>query len=234
MVAEQPPDRAASADRPIGVLGGTFDPIHVAHLRLAHEAWELLGLDHVRFVPSARPPHRDPPRASAAQRLAMVELAIADHPGFVADPRELARNSPSYTVDTLDSMRAEFGATRPVCLLVGADAFVQLETWHRWRDLFALAHIVVAHRPGFAPEAWVAHMGTRLAGEFEARRTQSAETLRQHPAGRVLAMPITQLDVSASGIRALLAAGREPRYLIPESVLGYIARNHLYRKPHAD
>jgi nicotinate-nucleotide adenylyltransferase len=229
-----PADRSATDERPVGVLGGTFDPIHIAHLRLAHEAWELLELAHVRFIPSARPPHRDAPHASAAQRLAMVELAIAGHPGFVADARELERNAPSYTVDTLESLRADLGSTRPVCLLVGADAFVQLETWHRWPELFALAHIVVAHRPGCAPENWAAHMGKDLAGEFEARRSQSVQALRQRPAGQVVPMPITQLDISASAVRALLAAGREPRYLIPETVLGYIGRNHLYGKPHAD
>lgn len=210
---------------PVGLLGGTFDPIHHAHLRLAHEAQAACGLDHVRFVPSATPPHRDTPGATAEQRLAMVELAIADHPGFVADRRELDRTQPSYTIHTLESLRTEFGAGRPICLLLGADAFRLLETWHRWRDLFAFAHLVVAHRPGFDPQP-----DTPALAEEYRRRLTEAPALASHPAGGILPLAITPLDISASAIRAERLAGGSPRYLLPDSVLGYIESHHLYQR----
>ncbi len=211
---------------PVGLLGGTFDPIHHAHLRLAHEAQAACGLDHVRFVPSATPPHRGTPGATAEQRLAMVELAIADHPGFVADRRELDRTQPSYTIHTLESLRAEFGAARPICLLLGADAFRLLETWHRWRDLFAAAHLVVAHRPGFDPLPDT----PALVDEYRRRRIDDAAALARQSAGCLLPLAITPLDISASAIRAERMAGGSPRYLLPDSVLGYIESHHLYQR----
>jgi len=211
---------------PVGLLGGTFDPVHHAHLRLAHEAQAACGLEHVRFVPSATPPHRDTPGASAAQRLAMVELAIAGNAGFVADRRELDRAAPSYTIDTLASLRADFGPDRPLCLLLGADAFHLLETWHRWRDLFDAAHLVVAHRPGFDPRPDT----PALVREYQRRCTDDARILRDRPAGAILPLTITPLDISASRIRAELGAGGSPRYLLPDSVLGYIESHHLYQR----
>lgn len=210
---------------PVGLLGGTFDPIHHAHLRLAHEAQAACGLDHVRFVPSATPPHRDTPGATAEQRLAMVELAIADHPGFFADRRELDRSQPSYTIHTLESLRTELGADRPICLLLGADAFRLLETWHRWRDLFAAAHLVVAHRPGFDPLPDT----PALVDEYRRRRIDDPSALARQPAGCLLPLAITPLDISASAIRAERMAGGSPCYLLPDSVLGYIESHHLYR-----
>jgi len=210
---------------PVGLLGGTFDPIHHAHLRLAHEAQAACGLDHVRFVPSATPPHRGTPGATAEQRLAMVELAIADHPGFFADRRELDRSQPSYTIHTLESLRTELGADRPICLLLGADAFRLLETWHRWRDLFAAAHLVVAHRPGFDPLPDT----PALVDEYRRRRIDDPSALARQPAGCLLPLAITPLDISASAIRAERMAGGSPCYLLPDSVLGYIESHHLYR-----
>lgn len=217
----------------IGVLGGTFDPVHCAHLRLAHEALDTIGLDHVRLIVSAAPPHRPPPGASAEHRLAMLRLAVADNPTLVVDDRELRRPAPSYTVDTLESLRAEFGGARPLCLIVGADAFVLLQTWRRWLDLFELAHIVVAHRPGYEPARWGDAMGPALRSQFAARLTDDPARLRSAPGGAITTIAITQLDISASAIRAQVAAGRSPRYLLPESVLGYIGRNDLYREPDA-
>lgn len=215
---------------PLGLLGGTFDPVHLAHLRLAEEAQQALGLETVRFVPSANPPHRGRPGVDAVHRLRMVELAIADRPGFVADDRELRRSSPSYTFDTVTSLRAEVGSSRPICLIVGADAFLLLETWHRWRELLDRVHLVVAHRPGFAvnPETAL------LRAEFAARRAQTSSDLRAAPGGRIQPLAITALDISASRIRADLAAGRSPRYLLPDSVLRYIESHHLYGLPDAD
>jgi nicotinate-nucleotide adenylyltransferase len=174
-----------TAAGPVGILGGTFDPIHHAHLRLALEAWMACGLDHVRFIPSATPPHRTAPGASAVHRLAMVELAIAGNPAFVADRRELDRAMPSYTIDTVASLRTDLGAARPLCLIVGADAFALFETWRRWRELLDQVHLIVAHRPGFA----VTPDTPALAAEFARRRTDDPANAprrarRTHPPAR--------------------------------------------------
>ncbi len=215
--------------RSIGILGGTFDPVHLGHLRLAHEAWEGLALEQVRLVPNATPPHRPAPGASAGQRVAMLRLAVADHPGLAVDERELHRPAPSYTIDTLESLRGELGAGYPLCLILGADAFVMLETWHRWQALFDAAHLVVAHRPGYSASGWEARLGKPLGRELRTRLTADPADLKRSPAGRIFALSITQLDVSATQLRTLLAAGRPPRYLIPDRVLDYIEKHHLYR-----
>jgi len=217
----------------IGILGGTFDPVHLAHLRLAQETFDAFGLDHVRLIVSAAPPHRAPPGASAEHRLAMLRAAAGDNPAIVVDDRELRRPAPSYTIDTLESLRTEFGSARPMSLIIGADAFVLLQTWRRWLDLFTLAHIVVAHRPGYEPVHWHETMGAALRAQFDNRLTADHARLGNSPAGTITTLAITQLDISASAIRALRLAGRSPRYLIPESVLGYIDRNDLYKEPDA-
>lgn len=217
----------------VGILGGTFDPIHLAHLRLAQEAADTLGLVEVRLVPSATPPHRQTPMASAEHRLAMVRLAIADNRRLVADDRELRRDAPSYTVDTLESLRAEFGPRRPLCLVMGADAFVLLETWSRWKTLFELAHVAVAHRPGYPPARWADHMGQTLAGELERRHTDDPARIAGAPGGGVFPLAITQMDISGRQIRALLAGPASARYLLPRIVLDYIEIQRLYRETNA-
>ena len=217
----------------VGILGGTFDPIHLAHLRLAQEAADTLDLAEVRLVPSATPPHRQTPVASAEHRLAMVRLAIADNRRLVADDRELRRDAPSYTVDTLASLRAELGPQRPLCLIMGADAFVLLESWSRWTTLFDLAHVVVAHRPGHPPEQWTDHMGPALATEFGHRLTDDPGRISGAPGGCVFPLAITQLDISARRIRALLASQASVRYLLPRIVLDYIEIQQLYRETNA-
>ena len=141
------PPQSSSAN-PLGIFGGTFDPIHLGHLRLAQEALQQLGLGQVRFVPAGPPPLRPTPTASPADRLAMVWLAIADHPAFVVDDSEVRAGAPSYTVDTLVRLRQEFGPARPFVLILGADAFARLEQWQRWTEIFELAHVAVATRPG--------------------------------------------------------------------------------------
>lgn len=210
--------------RPIGILGGTFDPIHYGHLRPALELLETLELAEVRFIPCRIPAHRETPQVTGEQRLAMVQLAVAGQPGFIADDRELSRQGTSYMVDTLASLRDDFGEETPLCLIVGADAFRELHTWSRWQDLTQLAHIVVMQRPGVPQplplvlEEWIT---PRLA--------QGASALRGKPAGGILLQPVTQLDISASQIRALLARGQSPRYLLPEAVLADIHDRALYR-----
>ncbi len=215
---------------PIGVLGGTFDPIHIGHLRLAEEVADVCKLAVVRFVPAALPPHRATPRVTAAARLEMTRLAIADNPRFTVDDRELKRTGLSYTFDTLTELRREVGATRPLCLVLGADAFLDLATWHRWHELFALAHLVVAHRPGFPVDSWGQRMPQPLAREYEARRLMQPLATHWAPAGGIATVAITALDIAATRIRAGLEAGRSQRYLIPDSVLDYIEVRGLYKE----
>ena len=215
----------APASRPVGVLGGTFDPIHYGHLRPALELLELLELAEVRFIPCRVPAHRDAPSITAEQRLELVRLAIAGQAGFVADDRELRRPGPSYMVDTLTSLRGELGDA-PLCLIVGGDAFRELHTWRRWQELTDLAHLIVMQRPGASrapPPALAEFVAPRVAGE--------AAALRRQPAGRVLFQPVTQLAVSATQIRQLLAQGQSIRYLLPEAVLAHIRDRALYRPP---
>ena len=211
--------------QPIGVFGGTFDPIHLGHLRTAHELRTALGLAEVRFVPCRLPPHRPPAVAPEALRLRMLEAALADLPGFRVDDRELRRPGLSYMADTLTSLRTEVG-DRPLCLLLGLDAFLGLPTWHRWRDLTGLAHIVVARRPG---------VGQPIDGEagelLKSRGSNRAADLAGAPAGRVLVRDVTQLEISSSAIRALVADGGDPRFLVPDAVLELIAKTHIYANP---
>lgn len=215
---------------PIGILGGTFDPIHAAHLRLAEEVAEACRLEFVRFIPAAVPPHRATPLVTPDDRLQMTRLAIADNPRFTCDDCELNRSGPSYTFDTLTELRREFGATRPICVILGADAFLDLATWHRWHDLFALAHLAVAHRPGFPVDSWAARMPQPLAREYEARRLMQPLATHWAPAGGIATIAITPLDISATRIRDGLRVGRSQRYLIPDSVLDYIQARGLYKE----
>jgi nicotinate-nucleotide adenylyltransferase len=218
----------ATATAPIGVLGGTFDPVHFGHLRLAHELAHALRLEEVRFVPSGTPPHRRAPGAPAEHRLEMVRRAIAGNPRFRVDDRELRRSGPAYTYDTLAELRAEHGASRPLALLVGADAFLEFATWYRWREIFALAHVAVAHRPGFPVERWSERMPQPLAREYSARTMQQPLAVHLAPAGGIVVVPITALDISATAIREALRTGASPRYLLPDSVLDYIEATGLY------
>lgn len=211
----------------VGILGGTFDPIHFGHLRMAQEMAEGLGLEQVRFVPAARPPHRAEPHVAAPHRAEMVRLAIASNPLFALDIREYERTGPSYMVDTLTSLRAELGSNRPLTLLLGADAFLGIPTWHRWQELFALAHIAVAHRPGFALDAHSPGMPPELRAEW---RQRYCAALPESAAGNILLREITALDISASRIRDTLMHRRSPRYLLPQTVCDYIHTHHLYQK----
>ncbi len=215
---------------PIGILGGTFDPIHYGHLRLAQEAADRLRLSEVRFIPAGSPPHRTAPGADAGHRLAMVRRAIADNERFTVDDREVRRVGPGYTVDTLTELRGELGTSRPLALLMGADAFLDLATWRRWEELFSLAHIVVAYRPGFPVDTWHTRMPVPLAREYGTRLAQQPLAVHLAPAGGVFVLPIAELDIAATGIRNAVSKGMSPRYLLPDSVLDYIEAEQLYRK----
>lgn len=217
----------ATAASPIGIVGGTFDPIHYGHLRLAEELGETLKLPQVRLVPSGTPPHRSAPQVAAEHRLAMVRLAAADNPRFVVDDRETRRAGPGYTYDTLAALRAERGSA-PLVLILGADAFLKFATWHRWHELFDLAHIAVAHRPGFPMERWSERMPQPLAREYAARLMQQPMGTHLQPAGGIAVIPFTALDISATAIRERLRTGASPRYLLPDSVIDYIRQHRLY------
>jgi nicotinate-nucleotide adenylyltransferase len=208
--------------QPIGIYGGTFDPIHYGHLRTALELKLALELAQVRFVPCATPPHRVSPMTAGALRLKMVEAAIRGVPSFVVDDRELKRDGLSYTVDTLASFRAEYPG-RSLCLLLGMDAFLGLPQWYRWRELLDLAHVVVAHRPGWkAPE-----VGT-LGEVLRDRRLVDPRELARSPAGRVHVRPVTQLEISSTDLRASIRARVDPMFLMPESVRQIILETECY------
>jgi len=214
----------ASALKPIGVFGGVFDPVHYGHLALAREAADRLDLAEVRFVPANVPPHRGQPHASAEQRVQMLKLAISGNPCFVLDQREILREGASYTVDSLNAVRAEVGAKRPLCLLMGADAFAGLASWHCWNKLFELAHIVVVQRPGFD----LRHLPSPVKEEFAKRSAKSPHAAINKPCGAIIVLEITPVDISASMIRKRLAGGKSARDLLPPSVLDYIQTQGLY------
>lgn len=209
--------------RPLAILGGMFDPIHLGHLRSAVELRDGLDLEAVWFMPCGTPPHRGKPIVSAAQRLEMIKLAVGAEPGLVVDDREIRRNGPCYSVDTLQAIRSE-RPDQPLCLVVGQDAFNGFSTWHRWERLFELAHIVVLSRPG-----GVANWSAELAQHVSARRIEQSAGLRQASAGNVLFWPVTPLGISSTLVRELLAKKRSVRFLMPDAVCEYIAQHKLYR-----
>ena len=207
---------------PIGILGGTFDPIHYGHLRPAQEVLRKLDLAELRIIPAANPPHRRPPVAAATQRLRMVELAVAGVPGFTVDDREFRCGGPSYTVLTLESLRREFGE-RPLCLLLGLDAFEGIETWHQWQRLPELAHFIVMTRPG-----WEFPVGERLPTWARDRLVRETSKLTQASAGKIYFQAVAPQDISATRIRAALARGEPVEAWLPSAVLAYIRANRIY------
>ena len=224
----------------IGIFGGTFDPIHNGHLRLAEEMAAALNLREVRFMPSGQPPHRPAPLTPPQHRVEMVRRAIAGNPRFVLDDREVRAARVSYTVDTLAELRNEMGPQQPLYLLLGADAFLGLPSWYEWRRLFDLAHIGVAQRPGanllqMLPtllQHEVAMRGSIEKGALNAVGTSVADadlTARLSPAGTISILEMTPLAISAQAIRAALAAQQSVRYLLPDTVLEYLQQQQLYK-----
>jgi nicotinate-nucleotide adenylyltransferase len=207
----------------IGIFGGTFDPIHYGHLRPALDVQQALALSELRFMPLNIAVHREQPRVAATQRREMVEAAIANEPSFRVDDRELSREGRSYTVDTLISLRQELGDDLPICLLVGGDAFNGFFDWHRPQDILNLAHLVVMQRPGVSLQR-----DPELRSEVERRRVMRHNQLQHTPAGHIWFKTVTQLDVSSTRIRQMLAAGHSPRYLLPDAVLDIIERDACY------
>ncbi len=206
----------------VGVFGGTFDPVHCGHLRTMLELRTVLGLDEVLVIPCGQPPHRPPPIASAHARQRMLAAALTDLDGMRVDSRELSRDGPSYTVETLESLKQDFPAAT-LCLLLGSDAFAGLESWHRWEDIIALCHIVVARRPGAVGA--VPHGLKKLVSRAEG----TVADLRAQAAGRIVFCETSQLDVSSSHLRAQAAAGLSLRWLVPEQVERLIEENGWYK-----
>jgi nicotinate-nucleotide adenylyltransferase len=210
--------------QPIGIFGGTFDPIHFGHLRPAFELSQALKLAEVRFLPAGTPPHRQSqaPLASAELRLAMVKAAVAGEKRFVVDDREVRRAGASYSVDTLTELRGEF-PDRSLCLMLGMDAFLGLPNWHRWRDILDLAHVVVWHRPG-----WKAPEKGPLGEVMVDRGTGSVRELHEQKAGRIYIHAVTQLEISSTELRQVIVSGTDPRYLVPDEVRKIILETGCY------
>jgi len=213
---------------PIGILGGTFDPIHHGHLRLALEVFEQCALSAVRFIPAGTPPHRAAPVATPEQRLQMVRLAIFGQPAFVLDEREVHRSDKCYSVDTFSALRQELGAAQPLCLLLGSDAFLQLHTWHEWMRLFELTHIVVMQRPGRPVGNAMVQADSGLRQQYQSRLAPSPRLLHDSPNGLVVVLDMPQLEISATDIRSRAAQHKNLRYLLPDAVAHYIKINQLY------
>lgn len=207
----------------LGIFGGTFDPIHIGHLRMALEIKQQLQLDEMRLLPCYLPPHRPAPGATAEQRVAMLNIALQDCAELVVDERELQRINPSYTYDTLCELRAELGEQASLCLCMGMDSFATLDSWHKWDQLLPLAHIVVVARPGwFLPESGA------VADLLSVHRN-TIDVIAQRAAGAVVLLEQRLIPISATDIRAQIQAGHSPQFLVPDGVWNYIRGHQLYQ-----
>jgi nicotinate-nucleotide adenylyltransferase len=212
----------------IGIFGGTFDPIHYGHLRIAEEVAEMIDVRKMHFIPAGYPRLRGSPEASLQHRTAMVGLAIEGNPRFILDEREIRRPGVSYSVESLRELKQELGEDATLCFVTGADAFMNLASWHRWRELFELCHFIIAARPGHVLTENLDILPQELSAECAPRWVSSVDSLRHATSGMIFIAQTTLLDISATVIRARVAAGKSIRYLIPDVALDYIAVNHLY------
>lgn len=209
----------------IGLLGGTFNPIHYGHLRMAQELGDAIELSEVRFIPSANPPHKTRPEVSAQDRAAMVKLAIENNPLFKLDTRELERSGASYTIDTLTSLRDELGSSVALCLFMGSDAFTKLDTWHRWTALLDYCHIILVERPSTAKNKLPEALNTLLHDCY----TENVKDLSNKNSGYIHMQKVTALDISSTALRQHLKSMQSVRYLLPDAVLQYIQQHKLYQ-----
>ena len=216
-----------SLSKSIGILGGSFDPIHFGHLRLAQEARDFLNLSAIRFIPVGHPPHRGPAKVSDAHRVAMLESAIQGNPNFRVDTRELGKTEPTYTIDTLQSLRTEIGSQTPLVLFVGADQFLLMHTWKRWQELTDVAHLLIAMRPSTEPFS-PGNLVPEVRAWYQAHQSDDPGVAIKKPAGHIFLLGLTPLAISSTAIRATIAAGQSPRYLLPDAVLDYIRAHNLY------
>lgn len=213
--------------RLVGILGGTFSPIHYGHLRMAEELATALSMDELKFIPAASPPHKDNVTVSAVFRSAMVKTAIANNPRFSIDGCELRRTGPSYTIDTLISLRKSLGEDTSICLIMGSDAFIKLNTWHRWKELLDYAHILLVQRPSAEPQGKIP---AELEAFMQENYTDQHADLSNEKSGFIMMQATTLQDISSSYIRRLLEEEKSIRYLVPDTVADYIDKHKLYTK----
>ncbi len=215
--------------KPIGIFGGTFDPVHFGHLRVIIEILENFDLEELRLIPCSTPPIKKAAVASNEQRLEMLRLAIAGHKNVSIDDIEIHREGPSYTVDTLVSIK-EKQPDAPLYLFLGTDAFLSLKHWHRWHDILELAHIIVIHRPGWDIDSaeTASDIDEEIKSILHTRLVHDKMALRKKETGNIILFPIRKLDISSSGIRDLIRNGKNPLHLLPQDVLDFIYARHLY------
>ncbi len=211
--------------RMIGLFGGTFNPVHNGHLHLATSLSKHLPFDEIRFIPSAIPPLKDAPVATAMHRTEMLRLAIGSNPQFKLDTREIQRSGKSYTIDTLTSLRQELGGDVSLCWLIGTDAFSQLDQWHRWQALFDYAHFVIVERPHQKATQAISDPIQMLLNQ---RITQDTSILGARPSGYCIKLEINALDISSTEVRKRLSSGQSVDSMLPKNVLEYIQQQHLY------
>ena len=212
----------------VGIFGGTFDPIHYGHLRVAEEIVETVGLQKMYFVPAGMPRLRHSPVASPQHRVEIVRLAIQKNPDFVLDGREIYRDGVSYSIDTVREFKQEFGEEVRLCLVLGADAFIKLPEWNNWKELFNLCHFIVSTRPGYTFTLIKELLSKELREECSQRWVSNTETLKKETSGLIFIASTTMLDISATSIRAHIAVGRNVRHLVPSVTVNYISKNKLY------
>ena len=209
----------------LGILGGSFDPVHRGHISLAKSVYQHCQLAELKLVPLFQPVHRTQPLASADQRLQMLELATAKEQGLSVDDREIKRADQSYTVTTLRSFREEFPQAA-LCLVMGMDAFVSLHTWHEWRSLIDYAHILFTRRPG-------SHLQIRdkdLLSMYESRLCENVDELHSSTAGKVYQVPAPELDISSTQVRQMIAAKQDLDAVLPNEVISFIRREGIYHR----
>ncbi len=212
----------AEFEQPIGILGGTFDPVHFGHLRMALELYQALDLAHVRLIPCYQPVHRKQPIATAEQRLAMLRKAVASESNLRVDSCEIKRKGPSYTIDTLKTLHKNHPNT-PLCIIMGIDALLSFSSWHKWEEILTLAHLVVAHRPHYQlPQTGI------IANLLKERLVQHSIKLKENLAGSILMHPVTALEISSTDIRKQIAQGQNIRFLVPDNVYHYIKQHGTY------
>ncbi len=214
----------------VGIYGGTFDPVHYGHLRVAEELTEILQLEHLYFLPAGNPRLRDSPVAIGQHRVSMLCEAIRNNAKFLLDEREMRRSGETYSVESLREIRQEYAKNGEIafCFILGSDAFVKLSGWYRWRELFELCHFVVVNRPGYALITDPSCLPSELRNICQDRWVSQADALESSSAGLIFVAPTTLLDISSTRIRTLIASGKSTRYLLPDRVLDYIEMNGFY------
>ncbi len=211
--------------KPIGILGGSFDPVHKGHLSLANSVYRYFDLSEVRLIPLYQPVHRASLQASAEQRLQMLQLAVSDYSGLRVDDREIVRAGPSYTVDTLASLQEEF-AEQGLCLIMGMDAFVSLDSWYQWQSIFEYAHIVYSKRPGSTLKI----QNAELKQLYKQRFCEDAQVMQQSLAGNIFEVPAPQLDISSTQLREMIKKQENTAEVLPEKVQKFISKEEIYNR----